>query len=117
VLGLPVELPASEYSLFLVLVRLTSSSEVVDRRWAVRSGDFCRRLLRGVSSASEGVAELIVSGSSFVSSRGAQGSGGVSSARGVVTDSFDCRWSVKERVEALRGIDWSRSAVKRVAST
>lgn len=69
------------------------------------SGDFWNLFLLGVSSVSEEGGELTSSVSSGLPSRGPDGSGGDSSRRGVVTDPFDGRRSVKERVEELRGIE------------
>lgn len=87
------------------LARLTSSSEVVDRRWAVSSGDFWYFVLFGVSSTSEWTAEWLSAESSLSLSTGTEGRAGAFSARGVVTDPLDKRRSVRDRVEELCGSD------------
>jgi hypothetical protein len=71
----------------------------------VSSGDFWYLFLLGVSSVSELGVELTSSVSSGFPSRGPDGDGDDASRRGVVTDPFDGRRSVKERVEELGGIE------------
>lgn len=79
--------------------KLTSSREDVDRRWAVRSGDFF--CCRGVSSSSgggDGTGSPISESISLLGTGGDMGGrGGWSVARGVVAEPFDGRRSVSER--------------------